>query len=60
MKLSIWRDDVDVSDARVLLQASGDSKHTIWSSLEKHLVPGRELKAKLAFDDIWESLHGHS
>jgi hypothetical protein len=40
MKLSAWRDDVDVGDARVLL------------------VPGRELKARYAFDDLWESERG--
>ena len=44
MKLSAWRDDLDVEDARRLV--------------EPHLVPGREMKAQYAFDDLWESEHG--
>jgi len=58
MKLSAWRDDVDVADARLLLSKLGPSKDLVWSSLERHLVPGRELKARYAFDDLWESRHG--
>ena len=28
------------------------------SRLEPHLQPGRELKAKLAFNDLWDESHG--
>ncbi len=60
MKLSAWRDDLDISDARRLLQeikSSGD-KDEIWKSLEPYLVPGDELTAQYAFLDLWESLYG--
>jgi predicted nucleotidyltransferase len=60
MKLSAWRDDLDISDARRLLQEikSGRRKEEIWQSLEPYLVPGDELTAQYAFLDLWESLHG--
>jgi hypothetical protein len=60
MKLSAWRDDLDISDARRLLQEieSGREKDEIWQSLEPYLVPGDELTAQYAFLDLWESLHG--
>jgi predicted nucleotidyltransferase len=60
MKLSAWRDDLDISDARRLLQEiqSGRAKDEIWQSLEPYLVPGDELTAQYAFLDLWESLHG--
>jgi len=60
MKLSAWRDDLDISDARRLLQEikSGPSKDEIWHSLEPYLVPGDELTAQYAFLDLWESLYG--
>lgn len=59
MKLSAWRDDVDIEDARLLLNKLTGTKAEIWSSVEVHLVPGRELKAKYAFEDIWELDRGH-
>jgi predicted nucleotidyltransferase len=60
MKLSAWRDDLDISDARRLLQEikSGRDKDEIWQSLEPYLVPGDELTAQYAFLDLWESLYG--
>lgn len=60
MKLSAWRDDLDISDARLLLQEirSGRAKDEIWQSLEPYLVPGDELTAQYAFLDLWESLNG--
>jgi hypothetical protein len=58
MKLSAWRDDVDVEDARLLLdQLSGD-KEAAWTQIEPHVVPGREMKARYAFEDLWEAKHG--
>jgi hypothetical protein len=58
MKLSAWRDDVDIGDARVLLQEFPGERAEIWSLIEPFLVPGRELKARYAFDDLWESERG--
>jgi len=62
MKLSAWRDDLDISDARRLLQelmiVSERGKDEIWQNLEPYLVPGDELTAQYAFLDLWESLYG--
>ena len=62
MKLSAWRDDVDIADARRLLQelASTQRRDDIWAAVQSFLVPGNELKAQYAFADLWESLHGNS
>jgi hypothetical protein len=30
----------------------------VWQAIEAFLVPGRELKARYAFEDLWESVHG--
>jgi predicted nucleotidyltransferase len=60
MKLSAWRDDVDISDARLLLSKLTGDRSRIWSSIEPYLVPGRELKARYAFEDLWELDHGPS
>lgn len=55
MKLSAWRDDVDVADARLLLgQISGDQA-LIWGRIEPHVTRGDELKAHYAFLDLWET-----
>ena len=58
MKLSAWRDDVDISDARLLLPEVQGTREEVWSTVEPFLVPGRELKARFAFEDLWESVHG--
>ena len=60
MKLSAWRDDVDISDARRLLQevAGGRKRDDVWKNLEPYLVKGDELTAQYAFLDLWESLYG--
>jgi hypothetical protein len=55
-----WRDDLDIADARLLLGKLVGKKEEIWSVLRPHVVPGRELKARYAFDDLWEELHGTS
>lgn len=60
MKLSAWRDDLDVADARLLLSKLSGAKDEIWDGVEPHLVPGRELKARYAFDDLWETSRGPS
>ncbi|MCC7264947.1 MAG: nucleotidyltransferase [Candidatus Latescibacteria bacterium] len=60
MKLSAWRDDVDIADARRLLEEfpAGSDRETVWKEIEPYLVPGDELKAQYAFLDLWEALHG--
>lgn len=58
MKLSAWRDDVDISDARRLLQALTGTKQEIWEAIQPFLVPRLELKAQYAFLDLWETEHG--
>lgn len=57
MKLSAWRDDLDIEDARLLLRSLQGGRQSIWSAVERHIIPGRELKARYAFDDLWESDH---
>ncbi len=58
MKLSAWRDDVDIADARLLLTELRGSQDEIWQSVEPFLVPGQQLKAKYAFLDLWETTYG--
>ena len=58
MKLSAWRDDVDVSDARLLLSKLAGDRDSVWRLVEPYLVPGRQLKAQYAFDDLWEADRG--
>lgn len=58
MKLCAWRDDVDIGDARRLLSEARGPRDVVWNLVAAYLQPGRELKAKYAFDDLWENLHG--
>lgn len=58
MKLSAWRDELDITDARRLLQAFSGSYEEIWQSVSPYVVPGNELKAQYAFGDLWEDVHG--
>lgn len=58
MKLSAWRDDLDIDDARLLMSEIEGTKTQVWEQVEPHLVPGRELKARYAFEDLWESRDG--
>lgn len=57
MKLSAWRDDLDIADARLLLSKLDGDHEAVWRLIEPHLVPGRELKARYAFEDLWEARH---
>lgn len=56
---SAWRDDLDVSDARLLLSKLSGDRVSVWRQVEPHLVPGRQLKAQYAFDDLWEADRGY-
>lgn len=58
MKLSAWRDDVDIEDARLLLSKLSADRDEVWQLVEPHIVPGRETKAYYAFCDLWEAEHG--
>lgn len=58
MKLSAWRDDVDIEDAQRLLQEMSGTQDDIWTIVEPYLVPGNKLKAKYAFLDLWEMVYG--
>jgi hypothetical protein len=58
MKLSAWRDDVDIADAKRLLQELHGAYDDVWKIVSPYLQPGRELKSKYAFDDLWEAIHG--
>ena len=53
MKLSAWRDDIDIGDAERILRAlkeqDGNRNH-VWKGIEAYLAPGQELKAKYAYD----------
>ena len=58
MKLSAWRDDLDIADARLLLWKLQGERDEVWAAVEPFLVPGRELKAQYAFADLWEAERG--
>ena len=57
MKLSAWRDELDISDARRLLREISGTREEVWQAIIPHLVPGNELKAQYAFEDLWEAMH---
>ncbi len=60
MKLCAWRDDVDIADASRLLAdlAPVGNRAEVWQRVVPYLLPGRELKAHYAFEDVWESVYG--
>lgn len=58
MKLSAWRDDVDIDDASRLLEEMKGGRDEIWREVEPYLIPGNELKARYAFNDLWEVRRG--
>jgi hypothetical protein len=60
MKLAAWRDAIDRSDARLLLEMLRGSQAEIWQAIERHVPPQHRDKASYAFDDLWETTHGRS
>ena len=58
MKLSAWRDDLDINDASRLLDEIDGERDEVWRMVERYLVPGDELKAQYAFADLWETRRG--
>jgi predicted nucleotidyltransferase len=57
MKLSAWRDDIDIADAQQLLQHMNGEQDRIWAEVVPYVVPGTELKAQYAFMDLWEVVY---
>ena len=57
MKLSAWRDDVDIEDARRLLMELSGTQDAIWEIVKPYLVRGHKLKAKYAFLVLWETIY---
>ena len=60
MKLAAWRDAIDRSDARLLLEMLTGSRAEVWKAIEPHVPPQHRDKASYAFDDLWETTHGCS
>jgi hypothetical protein len=59
MKLAAWRDAIDRDDARLLLSRMAGSADEVWSAI-RPFVPLHQLdKAAYAFEDLWETIHGH-
>jgi len=58
MKLSAWRDDMDIADASRLLEEIDGDRAEIWQEVERYLIPGDELKAQYAYADLWELKRG--
>jgi hypothetical protein len=60
MKLAAWRDAIDRADARLLLSHMTGSAADIWAAVKPFVAPYQLDKASYAFEDLWESIHGHS
>lgn len=62
MKLSAWRDDVDIQDAgrllREMISDSSENQDAFWALIEPYVMPSQALKARYAFLDLWESIYG--
>ena len=55
MKLAVWRDQADIDDAQILLTNLHGHFEEIWGSVKRYISKGWELKAKLAFEVLWEA-----
>ncbi|HET9956926.1 MAG TPA: DUF6036 family nucleotidyltransferase [Polyangiaceae bacterium] len=58
MKLAAWRDEIDRSDARLLLSNVQGSLEDVRALIEPLVLPHQRDKAAYALDDLWESIHG--
>ena len=58
MKLSAWRDDIDIADASRLLEEMKGDRDETWQEVAPYLIPGTELKARYAYADLWEARRG--
>jgi predicted nucleotidyltransferase len=59
MKLAAWRDEIDRGDARTLLTHMSGSQSEIWTAIQPFLTAHNADKVSYAFEDLWESVHGH-
>jgi hypothetical protein len=63
-----WRSDIDIGDAALLLREvvhekkrgwfSKPKRDEVWEAVEPYLVPTLQLKAKLAFEELWGGIYG--
>jgi predicted nucleotidyltransferase len=60
LKLSAWRDDVDMADAETILGAMTGPCEEVWTRVVVYLPRGQELKAQYAFEQLWETSHGNT
>ncbi len=60
LKLGAWRDDIDISDSRLLLGACRGRRQRdeVWAGVEPFVPRGREQTAWYAFLDLWEENSG--
>jgi hypothetical protein len=60
MKLSAWRSQQDIADAATVLNELASlysGKEALWNAVAPFVV---NLKARYAFDELWERLYGGS
>ncbi|MCW5821332.1 MAG: hypothetical protein KIT34_00930 [Cyanobacteria bacterium TGS_CYA1] len=57
MKLSAWRNEVDKEDARRILEILPKDKEARWNRIKSFILPGRELKAEYAFEELWSLIN---
>jgi hypothetical protein len=57
MKLSAFRDKVDRADAMRLLRELSGTSEEVWFRVERYLL-AHETKARYAFEEIWQEVHG--
>lgn len=55
MKLAAWRDSIDRSDARLLLQQMHGTADDVWAAVRPFVPPHLIDKASYAFEDLWEA-----
>jgi Nucleotidyltransferase of unknown function (DUF6036) len=60
MKLAAWRDTIDRADAKLLLDQMSGSSAEIWAAIAPFVPSNHHDKASYAFEDLWETTHGHS
>lgn len=58
MKLAAWRDAIDRTDARLLLERMTGTREEIWAGVKRFVPQHLVDKASYAFDDLWETCHG--
>lgn len=58
MKLSAWRDSIDIKDAKLLLSKLPGELEEVWAQIGGFLETGARAQARYNFEDLWESVHG--